>query len=83
MIHNTVRKWLIDSQPESEEKQRLLSIINSKLDIEIDLVDIRQDPSRSSFEVAEKVLQCNANILSQKLPNIAKLSQAQSCSSWR
>ena len=31
---------------ESEEKQRLLSIIDSKLDIEFNLADIRQDPSR-------------------------------------
>ena len=31
IIHSTIRKWLIDSQPESEEKQRLLSIIESKL----------------------------------------------------
>ena len=34
IIHSTIRKWLIDSQPESEEKQRLLSIIESKHKIE-------------------------------------------------
>jgi len=31
IIHNMIRKLLIDSQPESEEKQRLLDIIDSKI----------------------------------------------------
>ena len=34
IIHSTIRKWLIDSQPESEEKQIFQSIIESKLKIE-------------------------------------------------
>ena len=42
IIHNTTRKWLIDSQPEFEEKQRLLSIIDSELEIEFNLAHIRQ-----------------------------------------
>ena len=41
IIHSTIRKWLIDSQPESEEKQRLLSIIESKLNIEFTLAQLR------------------------------------------
>ena len=45
---------MINSQPESEEKQRLLNIIDSKLEIEFDLADIRQDPGK--YEVAEKIL---------------------------
>ena len=55
-IHSTIRKWLIDSQTESEAKKRLT--------LGRTLVDI------SNFEVAEKVLQCNVNILAQKLPSI-------------
>ena len=51
---------------ESKEKQRLLSIIDSQLQIEFDLADIRQDPGK--YEVAEKVLQWYANILTKKLP---------------
>ena len=68
-----IRKWLIDSLPESVEKQRLLCIIDSKLDVEFDLADIRQDRGRSNFGVAEKVLQCKANILAPNLPNIDDL----------
>ena len=49
-------------------------MIDSKLDIEFYLADIRQDPtSRSNFEIVEKVLQCNANILAKKLPSINDL----------
>ena len=33
LIQSTIRKWSIDSQPELEEKQRLLSIIDSKFEI--------------------------------------------------
>ena len=40
IIHSTIRKWLIDSQPESEEKQRLLSIIETKLNIEFTLAQL-------------------------------------------
>ena len=50
ITHSTIRKWLIDSQPESEEKQRFLNIIDNKLEIEFDLADIRQDPGRSNFD---------------------------------
>ena len=35
IIHSTIRKWLIDSQSESEEKQRILSIIEIKLSIDL------------------------------------------------
>ena len=56
IIRSMIRKWLIDGQPESEEKQRLLSIIESKLDIK-----------------AERVLQCNVDVLAQILPNIEDL----------
>ena len=58
IIQSTIRKWLNDIQPESEEKQRLLNIIDSKLEIEFNLADIRQDPGK--YEVPEKVLHCNA-----------------------
>ena len=43
IIHSTIRKWLIDSQPGSEEKQRLQSIIESKLKIEFILAQLRQE----------------------------------------
>ena len=43
IIHSTIRKWLIDSQPESEEKQRLQGIIDSKLSIEYALARLRQE----------------------------------------
>ena len=62
-----LRKWLNGSQPELEEKQRLLCIIDSKLEIEFTLAEIRQEPG--TYELAEKDLQCNADILAQKLPN--------------
>ena len=54
IIQSTIRKWLIDSQPKSEEKQRLLSIIDYKLKIDFNSADIRQEPS--IYPVAEKVL---------------------------
>ena len=68
IIHSTIMKWLIDSQAESEEKKRFLSIIDSKLEIEFNLAKLRQEPCK--YEITEKVLQCNANILAHKLPNI-------------
>ena len=43
-IHNTIRKWLTDSQPESEEKQRLMSIIETKLSIEFTISKIGRNP---------------------------------------
>ena len=49
----------------------LTSIIDSNLEIELNLADIRQEPSK--YEVAEKVWQCNSYILAQKLPNIDDL----------
>ena len=57
IIQSTIRKWLIDSQSELEEKQRLLSIIDLKVEIEFNLADIRQEPGK--YEVAKEVLQCN------------------------
>ena len=58
IIHSTIRKWLIDSQPESEEKQRLQNIIDSKLSIEYALAKLRQETEDN--EVAMGVLQCGA-----------------------
>ena len=55
IIHSTVRIWLIDSQPESEEKQRLLSTIETKLSIEYTLAQLRQETEDN--EVAMGVLQ--------------------------
>ena len=61
---------MVVSQPESEGKQRLENIIDSKLAIEFDLAFIGQDPSIVNFEVAGQVLQCNALALAEQLPSI-------------
>ena len=45
------------------EKQMLEIIIDSKLAIKFNLASIRQDQSI----IAEKVMQCNASILAQKM----------------
>ena len=68
IIQSTIRQWLIDSQPELEDNQRLISIIDSKLEIEFYLADIRQDSGK--YDVAEKVLQLDADIQGQKWPSI-------------
>ena len=47
---------------------RLSKLIDRLLDIYNDLVLIRQDLGMEHFEVAGRVLQCNANIISQQLP---------------
>ena len=47
---------------------RLSKLIGRLLDIYNDLALIRQDPGMEHFEVAERVLQCNANNISQQLP---------------
>ena len=62
MIHSTKKKYLIHSNPDSKEKQRLESVIESKLEIEFELASIRQDPIIVDFEVAEKVLKSRAHI---------------------
>ena len=62
IIHSTIKKYIIDSHPVSEEKQRLESVIESKLEIEFELASIRQDPIIVDFEVAEKVLKSRAHI---------------------
>jgi len=62
---------LIDSQPESEEKQRLLSIIESKLSIEFTLAQRREETG--DHEIAMGVLQSSADILAQKMPDIEDL----------
>ena len=62
---------MIDSQPESEEKQRLLSIIESKLNIEFTLAQLRQETEDN--EVAMGVLQSSADDLARKLPDIEDL----------
>ena len=56
IIHSTIKKWLIDSQPESEEKQRLQNIIDSKISIEYAMAKLRQETEDN--EVAMRVLQC-------------------------
>ena len=61
IIHSTIRKWLIDSQPESEGKQRLLSIMESKLNIEFTVAQYRQESKDN--EVAIGVLRCDADSL--------------------
>ena len=68
IIHSTIRKWLLDSQPKSEGKLRLLSIIQTKLNIEFTLAQMRQEPGENV--VAKGVLQCNADILAQKRADI-------------
>ena len=55
IIHSTIRKWLIDSQPESEEKQRLLSIIESKLKIEFTLAQLRQETEDNEVAIGVRV----------------------------
>ena len=59
---------MIDSQPESEEKQRLLSIIETKLSIEYTLAQLRQETEDN--EAAMGVLQSSADNLTRKLPDI-------------
>ena len=71
IIHSTIRKWLIDSQPETEEKQRLQSIIETKLSIEYTLAQLRQETEDN--EVAMGVLQSGADTLAHKLPDIDDL----------
>ena len=64
-------KWLIDSQPESEEKQIPQSIIETKLRIEFTLAQLRQETEDN--EVAMGVLQSSADTLARKLPGIEDL----------
>ena len=71
IIHSTIRKWLIDSQQESEEKQRLPSIIKTILSIEYTLAQLRQETEDN--EVAMGVLQSSADNLARKLPDIEDL----------
>ena len=71
IIHSTIRKWLIDSQTESEEKQRLQSIIETKLSIEYTLAQLRQETEDN--EVAMGVLQSGADTLAHKLPDVDDL----------
>ena len=59
------------NQPESEEKQRLLGIIESKLSIEFTLAQLRLETGDN--EVAMGVLQCGADSLARKLPDIEDL----------
>ena len=51
IIHSTIRKWLIDSQPQAEEKQRLLSIIESKLSIEFTIAQLKQESEDKEVEI--------------------------------
>ena len=69
IIHSTIKKHLIDSQPDFEEKQRLEQVIESKLAIEFELASIRQDLCIVNFELAEKVLLIRAVILAQQMPS--------------
>ena len=70
MIHSTKKKYLIHSNPDSKEKQRLESVIESKLEIEFELASIRQDQSIADFTVAEKVLKSRAHIQAKQVPSI-------------
>ena len=71
IIHSTIRKWLINSRPESEEKQRLLSTIESKLKIEFTLAQLRQETEDNV--VAIVALQCGTDKFPQQLPSIEDL----------
>ena len=71
IIHSTIRKWLIDSQPESEERQRLKSVFETKLSIEYTLAQLRQEAEDN--EVTMGVLQSGAETLAHKLPDIDDL----------
>ena len=62
---------MIDSQPESEEKQRLQGIIDTKLSIEYALARLRQETEDK--EVALGVLQSGADTLAHKLPDVDDL----------
>ena len=59
---------MIDSQPECDEKTRFSNLIDRLLDTYNNLALIRQNPGMEHFEVAERVLQCNANTICQQLP---------------
>ena len=63
---------MIDSQPESEKKQRLLSIIESKLSIEFTLAQLRQEMGDN--EVAMGVLQSGADIVAKDCQILSTLS---------
>ena len=54
----------------------LSKIIDRLLDIYNNLALIRQDPGLEHFEVAERVLQCNANNISQQLPTTDDVEMA-------
>ena len=71
IIHSTIRKWLIDSQPESEEKLRLYNTIDSKISIEYAMAKLRQETEDN--EVAMGVLQSGADTLACKLPDVDDL----------
>ena len=54
IIHSNIRKILIECQPESVEKSRLLKAIKSKLSTKFARGSIRKFPSTTKFEVAER-----------------------------
>ena len=56
IIQSLVKKWLIDSQPESDEKSRLTKLIDRLLDTYKSLALIRQNAGFEHFEVAQRVL---------------------------
>ena len=63
---------MVNCQPEAEEKQRLLSIIESKLSIEFTIAQLRQELEDKEVEIG--VLQCGADILAKKSPLMMILS---------
>ena len=71
IIHSTIRKWLIDSQPKSEEKVILQNIIDSKISIEYAMAKLKQETEDN--EVAMGVLQSGADTLARKLPDVDDL----------
>ena len=72
IIESTVKKWLIDSQPESEEKMKLSKLADSLLNTHHNLALIRQDPGTEYFGVAEKVMMNNAQTICQQLPSTSR-----------
>ena len=66
-----LRKWIIDSQPESEDKLRLQKTIDSKISIEYAMAKLKQETEDN--EVAMGVLQSGADALAQKLPDVDDL----------
>ena len=66
-----IRKWILDSQPNSKEKLNLQNIIDSKISIEYSMAKFKQKTEDN--EVAMGVLQSGADALARKLPDVDDL----------